>query len=240
MATRLFFLTEVTIDQNLPVVINRADADVATSVNGAYGCRPLVRMNAKTVALVGGPGKILELTTLFYKKVFDDPILSCLFEQKSDEHARRMALFILDTCGVNKQYTSERMCGGKYDRLKKAHDKAKNNPLRDHRKRKLDARVGTLGGPFTESQKRHWLGHFFAAVDQLELHPTFQNVFKNWLTFSMGKYGPFVQNREHTTVGLKKRKMKLSSSSKMHSRTASSEGPLDAKVSLASSSCTLS
>ena len=158
-----------------------------------------VGMNAKTIRLLsGGPGTVLELTTLFYTKVFKDPILACLFESKGEEHPHRMCLFILDTCGFNKQYTVERSCrcgDSKYNALMQAHERAKSCPLRNNRKRKLDRRTGEYGGPFTESQKRHWLRHFFDAVDELELHTTFKKVFKNWLTFSMGKYAPFAPDR---------------------------------------------
>ena len=155
-------------------------------------------MNSKTIKLAGGPDKILELTSLFYSKVFADPILACLFEKKGEEHPRRMCMFILDTCGIDKRYTMERGCrcgNSKYNALMEAHERAKSCPLRNNRKRKLDQRTGEYGGPFTESQKRHWLRHFFQAVDELNLHSSFQKVFKNWLTFSMGKYAPFAPDR---------------------------------------------
>ena len=158
-------------------------------------------MNAKTIKLIGGPDKVLELTTLFYSKVFADPILACLFENKGEEHPRRMCMFVLDTCGVDKRYTVERGCrcgNSKYSALLEAHERAKSCPLRNNRKRKLDRRTGEYGGAFTESQKRHWLRHFFQAVDELELHSSFQKVFKNWLTFTMGKYAPFAPDRADT------------------------------------------
>eukprot|EP00943_MAST-04B_sp_MAST-4B-sp1_P008648 g8648.t1 len=162
-------------------------------------------MNKSTIALLDDVNTVYLLTKLFYRKLFEDPVLNVLFVNKDIEiHHKRMAWFILEKCKISNEYSLQRgvACGKckssgqtKYTPLMEAHKRAKSCPLRDHRKRKIKHSAGVYGGHFTVTQKNNWLNHFESACDELKLNKKFKTIFLSWLKFSMPKYGPFVPDR---------------------------------------------
>ena len=163
-------------------------------------------MNRQTLALCGGADAVDEICVEFYRRVLRDPVLACLFSERSvHHHASRMAAFLKEAMGdPAKPYSSTRgcACGGSKTALQQAHARARACPLRDHTvHRQLPLSTGVLGGRFTETQRQHWLTHMFKAADKCNAAPSktsreqFPKIFKAWCTFTSGKYGPFARDR---------------------------------------------
>jgi len=104
------------------------------------------------VALAGGEQAIERLCERFYERVFDEPLLLPLFRDPGEEHAGRLALWLIELLGGRPAHTDER---GGFAVMAAAHH----------------------GLRITEAQRTAWAGHMRAAAEDVELPEEFRRRF---------------------------------------------------------------
>ena len=106
----------------------------------------------------GGLPAFERLTTIFYDRVRDDPMLGPVFAQMDPRHPQHVARFLVEVFGGPARYSEER--GGH------AH------MLRQH-----------LGRHLNEAQRRHWISLIVDAADEagLPADPEFRSAFVAYL-----------------------------------------------------------
>ncbi len=107
---------------------------------------------------LGGMPALLKLTTEFYSRVPNDPVLSPIFAQMSPDHPQHVAEFLAEVMGGPKVYSAER--GGHA------------NMIRHHLEKRL-----------TQAQRRRWVELFLTTADDVGLpdDPEFRSAFVGYL-----------------------------------------------------------
>lgn len=107
---------------------------------------------------LGGMAKLDELTSRFYEKVLQDPLLADIFAHMGGDHPHRVALFLAEVLGGPKTYSEEH--GGHA------------NMLRHH-----------FGRHLTEQQRQRWLALLLSTADEIQLpdDPEFRSAFLAYL-----------------------------------------------------------
>ncbi len=115
-------------------------------------------------ALAGGRPALERLALRFYERVFDDPLLTPLFAHPGDEHAHRLALWLVEVLGGPPLHTEER---GGFAVMRGAHH----------------------GLEITEEQRGAWAAHMRGAAEDLDLPLEFRRRFMPYIeggsTFAM-------------------------------------------------------
>jgi len=106
----------------------------------------------------GGMPALERLTSVFYKKVLEDPLLQPVFQQMGTEHPRYVAQFLAEVLGGPKTYSVER--GGH------------PNMIAHHLERHL-----------TQAQRAQWVRLLLEAADEAGLpdDPEFRSAFVAYL-----------------------------------------------------------
>lgn len=107
---------------------------------------------------IGGPDKLQALTTAFYSKLPDDPLLAPVFAHKSPNHAERVADFLVELFGGPPRYSSE---GGSH----------------------IGMVVKHMGRAITEEQRARWVELMIETADEVGLpaNTAFRETFVNYL-----------------------------------------------------------
>ncbi len=105
--------------------------------------------------LAGGDAGIHRLTGKFYDRILADPLLHPLFRDPEEDHAGRMALFLIEVLGGPREYTRQRGIRS----LINAH-----HPL-----------------PITDAQRDAWVEHMFAICAELEWPSSLMAVFEPFI-----------------------------------------------------------
>ncbi|MEP6730660.1 MAG: group II truncated hemoglobin [bacterium] len=106
----------------------------------------------------GGTEALERLTTRFYERVLEDPLLRPLFEHMSVEHPRRVAHFLAEVLGGPPSYSEER---GGHSTMVSQH----------------------LNRGIKEEQRQQWLRLLLATADEVGLptDPEFRSAFVSYL-----------------------------------------------------------
>jgi len=106
----------------------------------------------------GGAEALLALTTAFYAKVPDDPVLAPIFAHMDAEHPQHVAAFVGEVLGGPRAYTS---AGGSHAGMIGHH----------------------LGRHLTEPQRKRWVGLMLETADEVGLpdDPEFRAAFVGYL-----------------------------------------------------------
>lgn len=106
----------------------------------------------------GGGEALLALTTAFYAKVPEDPVLAPIFAHMDDEHPQHVAAFVGEVLGGPQAYTAT---GGSHAGMIGHH----------------------LGRHLTEDQRRRWVGLMLETADEVGLpdDPEFRAAFVGYL-----------------------------------------------------------
>jgi hemoglobin len=107
---------------------------------------------------LGGMPALVELTSVFYRRVSEDPILAPVFARMSAEHPQHVAEFLAEVFGGPKTYSSER--GGHAAMI------------RHHLARSL-----------SQEQRRRWIELLLACADEIGVpgDPEFRSAFVAYL-----------------------------------------------------------
>jgi len=111
---------------------------------------------------LGGIDTLLRLTTLFYSRVPDDPLLGPVFARMSPDHPRHVAQFLGEVLGGPPTYSAE--LGG---------DRGGHVRMVSHH----------LGRMLTEPQRARWVQLLLACADEIALpnDPEFRSAFVAYL-----------------------------------------------------------
>jgi len=111
-----------------------------------------------TLAAWIGEGKLQALTTLFYERVADDPLLAPIFAHMDAAHPQHVAAFITEVFGGGTPYTA---AGGSHAGM-----------IARHMERHL-----------TEAQRRRWMDLMLDTADAVGLpdDPEFRSAFIGYL-----------------------------------------------------------
>jgi hemoglobin len=93
---------------------------------------------------LGGPERLADLTTRFYEKVPQDPVLAPIFAGMEPKHAEHVAAFIAEVFGGGMPYTGN---GGSHAHMIGRH----------------------LGRKLTEAQRKRWIDLMLETVDEVGL-----------------------------------------------------------------------
>jgi hemoglobin len=106
----------------------------------------------------GGLSSIRRLTTRFYEKVPEDPILAPVFASMNPHHAEHVAAFVAEVFGSEKPYTTS---GGSHAGMIGKH----------------------LGRRLTETQRKRWISVMLDTADEIGLpdDPEFRAAFVGYL-----------------------------------------------------------
>jgi hemoglobin len=95
-------------------------------------------------AQAGGEAGLRLLAEAFYRRVFADPLMLPLFQNPDEDHAGRMALWLIEFFGGPAVHTRQR---GGFPTLFSAH---------------ADLAI-------SDTQREHWIGHMLAASEEVGL-----------------------------------------------------------------------
>jgi hemoglobin len=103
---------------------------------------------------MGGTSKLAELTTLFYRRVADDPTLAPVFAHMSAQHVEHVAEFIAEVFGGPRIYSEQR--GGHHAMIRKH-----------------------VGRALTEEQRKRWMTLLLECADEVGVpdDPEFRSAF---------------------------------------------------------------
>jgi hemoglobin len=94
--------------------------------------------------LAGGAEGVHRIAEIFYRYVFDDPLMTPLFENPDDDHVGRMALWLGEFFGGPSEHTKQR--GGFYTVV------AVHHPLN-----------------ISDAQRDRWINYMMAACEEAEM-----------------------------------------------------------------------
>ncbi|KAF4688575.1 hypothetical protein FOZ60_002567 [Perkinsus olseni] len=124
----------------------------------------------------------------FYELSFEDPILGCLYEDKTEPHHLRFAAWFYSACGVDDSY--RRMGGTRH--VNRMHKKSQHCPLRGEAPKE----AGYVGDGFTVQQRNRWLRLQLQACEEFNLpKEEFVKPYIKGLSKFMVVYGPFSEAR---------------------------------------------
>lgn len=106
--------------------------------------------------MAGGAAPLTLLANEFYRRVLTDPLLVPLFARPSEDHAGRMAHWLIEVTGGPAAHTASR---GGFSTMVRAHH--------------------ALG--ITESQRGRWVEHMLAAASVVGLSDEFVRSFKGYI-----------------------------------------------------------
>ena len=151
-------------------------------------------LNPLHFGALGGEEGVLRLTTCFYDRVLRDPIIEPLHAVKDREvHALRLSWYLQLFMEVSTKYKEERGAfETRFQKLKDAHERARRRVQRAT----APPGAGCPGGPFTDSQRLAWKGHFMASCEEVGLRGGILKDFENFVDRDMPFYGPFAPDRE--------------------------------------------
>lgn len=122
----------------------------------APGETHLRRMEKSLFELAGGSERLTALATNFYARVLADPLLLPLFRDPSEDHAGRMAHWLIEVTGGPAAHSFSR---GGFPTMARAHV--------------------ALG--ISESQRARWVEHMLAACDALGMPGDFVRAFRRYV-----------------------------------------------------------
>lgn len=106
--------------------------------------------------LAGGAAALTALAEDFYRRVLSDPLLVPLFKDPSEDHAGRMAHWLIEVTGGPPRHSTTR---GGFPTMVQAHG----------------------GLSITEAQRARWVAHMLAACDQQKMPPEFMGAFRKYI-----------------------------------------------------------
>ncbi len=116
-------------------------------------------MSATPLELVGGEEEVTRLADLFYDKVFADPLLLPLFQDPTDDHAGRLALWLTELFGGPREHSARR---GGFGALVRSH----------------------TGLKITQAQRDRWLEHMLKSCAELGWSKEVMGLFEPYLSRS--------------------------------------------------------
>ncbi|KAF4675148.1 hypothetical protein FOZ60_001079, partial [Perkinsus olseni] len=140
------------------------------------------------VEVVGSKEAFEGVIKRFYELSFEDPILGCLYVDKTEPHHLRFAAWFYSACGVDDSY--RRMGGTRH--VNRMHKKSQHCPLRGEAPKE----AGYVGDGFTVQQRNRWLRLQLQACEEFNLpKEEFVKPYIKGLSKFMVVYGPFSEAR---------------------------------------------
>ncbi len=118
--------------------------------------RTLARMPQSLYELAGGERALTALAHDFYRRVLSDPLLLPLFRDPTEDHAGRMAHWLIEVTGGPRAHSASR---GGFGTMVRAH----------------------VGLAISEAQRARWVTHMVDACDATGLPPDFLAAFRPYL-----------------------------------------------------------
>ena len=148
---------------------------------------------AVEIRSMGGKDGVVRLFGFHYRRLFQDPRMSVLFDVSHQDsnvsaaaHGERLALALLGRWVGLKDYA--RLRGGDlFSNLEGAHQRAKRCPLRS---------AETRGRGFTEDQRDSWLGHVWLAAEEAGNDQKLCDKLAIHLASVIDVYAPFLASKE--------------------------------------------
>lgn len=137
--------------------------------------------------LIGGPGPFEPVAKAFYQHCFDDPLLGCMYEDKTEPHDLMFCRWFFEQNGLTDEMTKR----GGSKLINAMHRKAQNCPFRAEAPKE----AGYVGGNFTKAQRNRWVLCQFKACEDFHLPKEFVRGYIHGLCTFMSVYGPFVEGR---------------------------------------------